>query len=156
MINANPGDLSLQNMMERRMTLLGLLLLPAAAGAAGPDPRPGPAKRPPSGDQLVATIQRLEDDRQIRQLIDLHWLLADAGPNAAFVDLYTEDCVIDYARLLNPDADTIVEGRAAIRARYVESPQGPKGRSHHLSAGPQPICITGDEAQSVTNALVSS
>jgi len=101
-------------------------------------------------------LQRLEDERDIRQLLDLNWFLADAGPAEAFVDLYTEDCVIDLGRLVSPDFDTIVKGHAGVHARYTDPAHSSwEGKSHHLSGGPQAICIDGDQAQAVTYAITT-
>lgn len=107
-------------------------------------------------DDIAGRLQRLEDERDIRQLLDLNWFLADAGPAEAFVDLYTEDCVIDLGRLVHPDFDTIVEGHAGVHARYTDpAHSGWEGRSHHLSGGPQAICIDGDQAQAATYAVTT-
>jgi ketosteroid isomerase-like protein len=105
---------------------------------------------------LAERIRRLEDERQIRQLIDLNWFLADAGPAEAFVELYSEDCVIDLGRLVSPDFDTIVEGHAGVRARYTDPAHSSwEGRSHHLSAGPEAILVDGDEARALTYAITT-
>jgi hypothetical protein len=104
---------------------------------------------------LTARLQRLEDEGEIRRLMDLGWMLTDAGPTARLVDLYTDDCVIDLGRLINPDADTVVEGITAVRARYGVPGAGREGKMHHLAGGPQAILIDGDEAQAVTYALNS-
>jgi ketosteroid isomerase-like protein len=106
--------------------------------------------------ELADRIQRLEDVRRIRQLIDLNWFLADAGPAEAFVELYTEDCVIDLGRLVSPERDTIVAGHAAVRARYTDHAHSQwEGRSHHLSAGPEAILVDGDEARALTYAITT-
>ena len=119
------------------------------------EPRNSPAGATSSAD-LARRLQRLEDERAIRQLIDLNWFLADAGPAEAFVDLYTEDCVIDLGRLVSPDFDTIVKGHAGVRARYTDPSHSQwEGRSHHLSGGPQAICITGEEALAATYAITT-
>jgi ketosteroid isomerase-like protein len=105
---------------------------------------------------LAEDIQRLEDIRDIRQLIDLNWFLADAGPAAAFVELYTEDCVINLGRMVTPERDTIVEGHAGVRARYTDSAHSMwEGRSHHVSAGPEAILVDGDEARALTYAITT-
>jgi hypothetical protein len=105
---------------------------------------------------LAQRVQRLEDVGRIRQLIDLNWFLADAGPAEAFVDLYTEDCVIDLGRLVSPDVDTIVEGHAGVAARYTDHAHSQwEGRSHHVSAGPEAILVDGDSAQALTYAVTT-
>ena len=103
-----------------------------------------------------ARLQRLEDERDIRQLMDLVWMLSDAGPTAALAQLYTEDCVIDLGRLVTPDADTVIEGIESVRARYsAPGATAREGKSHHLAGGPSAIVIDGDEAQAVSYALNS-
>jgi ketosteroid isomerase-like protein len=105
---------------------------------------------------MAKRLQRLEDVREIRQLIDLNWFLADAGPAEAFVALYTEDCVIDLGRLVRPDVDTIVEGHAGVHARYTDHAHSQwEGRSHHASAGPEAILVDGDQARALTYAITT-
>lgn len=105
---------------------------------------------------LAERVQRLEDARAIRQLIDLNWFLADAGPAEAFVALYTEDCVIDLGRLVTPERDTIVEGHAGVHARYTDHAHSQwEGKSHHVSAGPEAILVHGDEARALTYAMTT-
>jgi ketosteroid isomerase-like protein len=107
-------------------------------------------------DRALERLARLEDERAIRQLIDLNWFLADAGPAEAFVELYTEDCVIDLGRLVRPDVDTIISGHAGVHARYTDHAHSQwEGRSHHLSAGPSQILIDGDGAKAVTYAITT-
>ena len=67
-----------------------------------------------SSADLAARVQRLEDERQILQLIDLHGMLSDAGPAEGFAELYAEDCVVDLGRVLKPDVETVVEGRSRL------------------------------------------
>ncbi len=111
---------------------------------------------PDAGSDLAERVRRLEDQRQIRQLIDLNWFLADAGPAEAFVELYTGDCVIDLGRLVSPDFDTIVEGHRGVHARYTDQAHSQwEGRSHHLSAGPEAILIEGDGARALTYAITT-
>jgi hypothetical protein len=114
------------------------------------------AEPPADAPAIAARLRRLEDERDIRQLMDLVWLLSDAGPTAALAELYTEDCVIDLGRLVTPDADTVIAGIDALRARYsAPGASAREGRSHHFAGGPQAILIDGDEAQAVSYALNS-
>jgi hypothetical protein len=86
----------------------------------------------------------------------LQWFLADAGPAEAFPHCYTDDCIIDLGRIASPNVDTIVRGRAQVYERYVESDHRKwEGRSQHLSAGPQAICIDNDEARAITYAVTT-
>ncbi len=104
---------------------------------------------------LAARLSRLEDEAEIRRLMDLVWMLSDAGPTERQSELYTDDCVIDLGRLINPEADTVVEGIDAVRARYAAPGASRAGKMHHFAGGPQAILIDGDEAQAVTYALNS-
>jgi hypothetical protein len=101
-------------------------------------------------------LRRLEDEREIRRLMDLVWLLSDVGPAEMLSDLYTEDCIIDLGRLLSPDANIVIEGIEAVRARY-SSPAATLGAgvTHHCSSRPEALCIIGDEARVATYALSS-
>ena len=111
---------------------------------------------PDSATGGAERIERLEHEKQIRLLIDLNWFLADAGPAAAFVELYTADCVIDLGRLVRPDVDTIVTGHDGVHARYTDHAHSQwEGRSHHLSAGPSQVVIAGDDGRAVTYAITT-
>lgn len=108
------------------------------------------------GAEPASRLQRLEDERAIRRLMDLVWMLSDAGPTAALAELYTEDCVIDLGRLVRPDADTVIEGIETVRARYsAPGAAAREGKSHHFAGGPLAILIDGDEAQAASYALNS-
>ncbi len=107
-------------------------------------------------DGFAARLQRLEDEAEIRRVMDLVWILTDAGPTERLIDLYTDDCVIDIGRLINPEADTIVDGIEAVRARYTApNASAGEGRMHHCAGGPTAILIDGDEAEAATYALSS-
>jgi hypothetical protein len=110
----------------------------------------------PSND-LAARIQRLEDERQIRQLTDLHCFLSDAGPAEAFKELYTEDCVVDLGRLMSPERTTVIEGRSRLLKEIYLDPghRAWEGRSQHFGAGPQAIHIVGDHADAITYAITT-
>jgi hypothetical protein len=41
-----------------------------------------------AGDDLAARLQRLEDERDIRRVMNLVWLLSDVGPAAALAALH--------------------------------------------------------------------
>jgi hypothetical protein len=123
---------------------------------AGPDlaaSRAGPAG---AGD-LASRIQRLEDERDIARLIDLHAMLSDAGPAEGFAELYAEDCTVDLGELLVPGAPTVISGRAQLMERvYLEAGhRAAEGRTQHLQGGPKIIRIAGDEAFGVTYAMTS-
>jgi hypothetical protein len=100
-------------------------------------------------------LQRLEDERSILQLIDLHGMLSDAGPAEAFADLYVEDCLVDLGETLVPGTKTIIEGRDRLLEEVYLEPghRASKGRTQHFRAGPQIIQIDQDAAQAVTYAM---
>jgi hypothetical protein len=110
----------------------------------------------PAGD-LASRIRRLEDERQILQLIDLHAMLSDAGPAEGFADLYAEDCVVDLGEVLKPGTNTVVAGRDQLLEQIYLEPghRAAEGRTQHLRSGPQIIHILGDEAEAVTYAMTS-
>jgi ketosteroid isomerase-like protein len=106
-----------------------------------------------AGTDLAARVQRLEDERDIRQVIDLAAMLADAKQADAIPDLYTEDCVIDLGSVVPASMDPLVQGRDALRARYAK--HASTVPTHHLAAGPEAIVISGDEAQAIAYTFVS-
>jgi hypothetical protein len=110
-----------------------------------------------SSADLAARVQRLEDERQILQLIDLHGMLSDAGPAEGFAELYAEDCVVDLGRVLKPDVETVVEGRSRLLEEVYFEPghRAAEGRTQHFRSGPQIIQVSGDEAEAVTYAMTS-
>jgi hypothetical protein len=110
-----------------------------------------------SSADLVARVQRLEDERQILQLIDLHGMLSDAGPAEGFAELYAEDCVVDLGKVLKPDVETVVEGRDRLLEEVYLEPghRAAEGRTQHFRSGPQIIQVTGDVADAVTYAMTS-
>jgi hypothetical protein len=110
-----------------------------------------------STEGLAARVQRLEDERQILQLIDLHSFLSDAGPAEGFAELYDEDCVVDYGEVVAPGSRTIVEGRDRLLKEFylIPSNRDAKGRSQHFRCGPQAIQIVGDKAWGVTYVMVT-
>lgn len=106
---------------------------------------------------LAARVQRLEDERQLLQLIDLHGMLSDAGPAEGFAELYAEDCIVDLGRVLKPDVETVVEGRDRLLEEVYFEPghRAAEGRTQHFRSGPQIIQIDGAEARAVTYAMTS-
>ena len=106
---------------------------------------------------LAARVQRLEDERQLLQMIDLHGMLSDAGPAEGFAELYAEDCIVDLGRVLNPEVETVVHGRDRLLEEVYFEPghRAAEGRTQHFRSGPQIIQVTGDEAQAVTYAMTS-
>ena len=112
----------------------------------------------PAGvEDLAARVRRLEDERQILQLIDLHGMLSDAGPAAGFAALYAEDCVVDLGEVLKPGTKTVVAGRDRLLEEIYLEPghRAAEGRTQHFRSGPQIIQIRGDEAEAVTYAMTS-
>jgi uncharacterized protein (TIGR02246 family) len=99
-------------------------------------------------DELAARLRRLEDDRDIRQLIASYGPAVDAGDADAAARLWAIDGVygVDGWRM---------EGRADVHA-MVGSPAHQnlvaKGCCHFL--GPCAVTVTGDEVVAVCEALV--
>jgi SnoaL-like protein len=113
---------------------------------------------PPSdAEDLAARVRRLEDERQILQLIDLHGMLSDAGPAEGFAALYAEDCVVDLGEILKPAAKTVVAGRDRLLEEIYLEPghRAAEGRTQHFRSGPQIIQVLGDDAEAVTYAMTS-
>jgi hypothetical protein len=116
-----------------------------------------PAAQEPASDDLAQRIQRLEDERTILQLIDLHGMLSDAGPAEGFAELYAEDCFVDLGELMVPGTKTVIAGRDRLLAQIYLDPdhRAAEGRTQHLRAGPQIIHIDGDDAAAVTYAVTT-
>jgi uncharacterized protein (TIGR02246 family) len=99
-------------------------------------------------DELAARLRRLEDDRDIRQLIASYGPAVDAGDADAAARLWAIDGVYDVDGWR-------VEGRADVHA-MVSSPAHrnlvAKGCCHFL--GPCAVTVTGDEAVAVCESLV--
>jgi uncharacterized protein (TIGR02246 family) len=99
-------------------------------------------------DALAARLRRLEDDRDIRQLIASYGPAVDAGDADAAARLWATDGVYDVDGWR-------MEGRADVHA-MVSSPAHQnlvaKGCCHFL--GPCVVTVTGDEAVAVCESLV--
>jgi uncharacterized protein (TIGR02246 family) len=99
-------------------------------------------------DELAARLRRLEDDRDIRQLIASYGPAVDAGDADAAARLWANDGVYDVDGWR-------MEGRADVHA-MVSSPAHQnlvaKGCCHFL--GPCVVRVTGDEAVAVCESLV--
>lgn len=111
----------------------------------------------PAAGDLAARLQRLEDERRILQLIDLHAMLSDAGPAEGFAELYAEDCLVDLGEILVAGKTTVVEGRERLLKEIYFEPghRAAEGRTQHFRSGPQIIRVDGDEAAGVTYAMTS-
>jgi SnoaL-like domain len=138
---------------------MGARAIPAKSREASSGPLSGGRRSvpdvKPAGD-FVQRLEKLENERSIRQLLDLHWFLCDAGPAEAFAELFTEDCVVDLGRLVSPDKITIVEGHSDLMERYLDPGHTKwEGRSQHLSGGPQAIHVAGDAANAVDYAVTT-
>ena len=99
-------------------------------------------------DDLAARLRRLEDDRDIRQLIASYGPAVDAGDSDAAARLWATDGVYDVDGWR-------MESRADVHA-MVSSPAHQnlvaKGCCHFL--GPCVVTVTGDEAVAVCESLV--
>jgi uncharacterized protein (TIGR02246 family) len=99
-------------------------------------------------DDLVARLRRLEDDRDIRQLIASYGPAVDAGDADAAARLWSNDGVYDVDGWR-------MEGRAEIHAMVRSAAHQNlviKGCCHFL--GPCVVTVTGDQAVAVCESLV--
>jgi uncharacterized protein (TIGR02246 family) len=99
-------------------------------------------------DDLMTRLRRLEDDRDIRQLIASYGPAVDAGDADAAARLWSSDGVYDVDGWR-------MEGRADIHAMVRSAAHQnlvAKGCCHFL--GPCVVTVTGDEAVAVCESLV--
>jgi uncharacterized protein (TIGR02246 family) len=99
-------------------------------------------------DDLAARLRRLEDDRDIRQLIASYGPAVDAGDPDVAARLWATDGVYDVDSWR-------MEGRAEIHAMVSSAAHQnlvAKGCCHFL--GPCVVTVTGDEAVAVCESLV--
>jgi uncharacterized protein (TIGR02246 family) len=99
-------------------------------------------------DELAARLRRLEDDRDIRQLIASYGPAVDAGDADAAARLWASDGVYDVDGWR-------MEGREAVHAMVSSAAHQnlvAKGCCHFL--GPCVVTVTGDEAVAVCESLV--
>jgi uncharacterized protein (TIGR02246 family) len=99
-------------------------------------------------DELAARLRRLEDDRDIRQLIASYGPAVDAGDADAAALLWATDGVYDVDNLR-------MEGRADVHAMISSEAHQQlvaKGCSHFL--GPCVVTLAGDDAVAVCESLV--
>ncbi len=97
---------------------------------------------------LAARLRRLEDDRDIRQLIASYGPAVDAGDPDAAARLWASDGVYDVDGWR-------MEGRADVHAMISSDAHQKlvaKGCSHFL--GPCVVTVTGDDAVAVCESLV--
>lgn len=97
---------------------------------------------------LAARLRRLEDDRDIRQLIASYGPAVDAGDPEATARLWATDGIYDVDGWR-------MEGRADVHAMISSQAHQKlvaKGCSHFL--GPCVVTVTGDEAVAVCESLV--
>ena len=99
-------------------------------------------------DELAARLRRLEDERDIRQLIASYGPAVDAGDADAAARLWATDGIYDVDGWR-------MEGRADIHAMVSSAAHQnlvAKGCCHFL--GPSVVTVTGDEAVAVCESLV--
>lgn len=72
-------------------------------------------------------VQRLLDKDEIVDLVHRYSYLVDLGRHEELVELFTDDCVIDYGRGLAP----LISGKDAFRALFERGPTGTPVQSHH-------------------------
>lgn len=101
---------------------------------------------------LTTRVQQLEDEREISRLLALYGFLVDLPLEDRWVDLFTEDGVMD-ARFGNdayPDMAGNIVGHEALR-EFINDPAGRRrpshyGRTMHMQSNNETIYIDGDEA----------
>jgi uncharacterized protein (TIGR02246 family) len=99
-------------------------------------------------DELAARLRRLEDDRDIRQLIASYGPAVDAGDADAAARLWASDGVYDVdGWRMQSRADIHAMVSSAAHQNLVA-----KGCCHFL--GPCVVTVTGDEAVAVCESLV--
>lgn len=110
-------------------------------------------------DGLEVRLRRLEDEREIARVLALYGRYADAGDHDAFVELFTEDAVIELAggtpSGAHGDNPTWV-GRDRIR-EYIDDPSMHmkiEGRCMHLPVLNLTVDVDGDAARADSCSLV--
>jgi ketosteroid isomerase-like protein len=109
--------------------------------------------------ELEERIRRLEDERSIGETLALYGHYADTGDHDGFVDLFTEDAVIELVGGTPSGAygDHVSwEGRGQIR-EYIDDPtmhMKIEGRCMHLAALNLRIALDGDQATAHSHSLV--
>jgi hypothetical protein len=78
-------------------------------------------------DQLAASIRRLTDKDEIRELIARYSMAIDLNLSRELLELFTDDCVISYG------GQEPLVGRDQLRARR-EGSRGMTAASHHNAA----------------------
>jgi hypothetical protein len=113
--------------------------------------------------KLEARVQELEDEREIRELLSRYGFNADCRRDDKYVDLYTDDGVVDLGEGgAGRGRPFRWEGKEAIR-QFIADPEGHHredvyGRSMHLQGNNVVTHIQGDEAlvNSYSIALTAS
>src|SRR4051812_42979391 len=106
-----------------------------------------------------ARLARLFDEREIERVLALYGRYADHGEHEAFVQLFTEDAVIELVGGTPSGAhgdNPRWEGRERIR-EYMEDPtmhMKIEGRCMHLPALNLIVDVDGDEAEAESCSLV--
>lgn len=105
-------------------------------------------------DSLAARLQRLEDERELRELLSRYGFTADLGRSREYVDLYTEDGSIN----LGDGRDS--QGSFVGHEKLMEFILGKPHKciegyaQHHAITGPVIFHIDGDEAVAEGYSLV--
>lgn len=104
-------------------------------------------------DELTRRVQRLEDERELRELLSRYGFTADFGHARAYTDLFTRDGSIDAGRRLG---DGPISGRAAIHD-FITGPAHLAiqfSSQHHVACGPTVFYVDGDTAEAEGYSLV--
>lgn len=114
---------------------------------------------PPPDGELAARVRRIEDERAIADLLARYGLYADLGEHPEFVDLFTDDAVIE---LIGGTPGGAVgdhaswQGKERIR-EFIEDPEMHmkiEGRCMHLPALNLRIEIEGETATASSCSVV--
>jgi hypothetical protein len=97
---------------------------------------------------------QLEDQAKLLTTISLHSLYSDIGPIEQWLELYSDDCVVDLGDLL-PAPSNYAEGRAQLRDRILLHPvhDTSVGTLLHYGPGVRLIKIEGDEGSIVAYGM---
>lgn len=103
--------------------------------------------RPMTMDALSERLRVLEDERAILQTLHQYGHSMDYGPDADFIDCFTEDGVWDVQMRKTPASGFKCRGHAEIEASLATqtSVRAPALYAKHLVIEPL-IAVTGDEA----------
>lgn len=104
--------------------------------------------------EMAERLTRLEDEREIRELLSRYAFTADLGRSQEYVDLYTEDGTIDLGA--GRASEGAFVGQKGLYSFITAAPHKCiEGHAqHHATCGPLIIHLNGDEAIAEGYSLV--